>query len=451
MRRRPGRAARRAVPLALALTAGLVLTGCSGGSDDDDQEKSAPAGDAREPVSVAIGGGGGREVQPDIGVLLAVSTDPGQGQDVLPGAQGAAVAAYRLGLDGGTRPDLTVEVDDGTADGARAAVERLVDEGVSGIVVASTGDHLTDAVGAASRADVPVLLPYWRPSGDLPDGVWTTGPSAAAVDARMLGALDRRGLDQPFLITADDVTAPGVSAAREQAYRGNNPDGLVGKLRSAVRNKQVDSVVIAASAPTQARITSVVQGRVPQLPVLLTPEALSPIFAEALAEDGGTASGRFSTVGADAADITTLGSDARAESAAAYFAGLRMAAGDPEALDVLGEREFAQVASGADVASHDAVVVLARAAQEAGSAAPAQVAEALAGLSLDGADGLAGPALDFATPSAMAADDVAELVGTTQDPGVRPVAAGDDTTRLFWFAVPADGADASADAASATG
>jgi hypothetical protein len=426
--------------VASGLVAAAALTGCSG---DDEPDEPAPS-------EQAAGGSGGPAQPPApveltvetseparIGVLLAVSTEPGQGQDVLPAAQGAEVAAFRLGLDGGTAPELVVEIDDGTPAGARRAMSALVDGGVSGVLVASTGDHLAPAVQAAASDGVAVLAPYWRPRVDVPDGVWLTGPSTGAVDQRMQEVLQSQGLDSTLVVTGDGVSVDGVPSVQTATFRGNNPTRLLDRIGRLVEDGEIDSVVIGASAPAQARLVTLLQGEQPDLPVVLTPEALSPVFPEALLGAGGTTSGRFTTVGPDATDTTTLSSTPEADSVASFFAALRLAAGDPEQTDLLGERPFADVADSADAISHDAVVALVRAVAEAGDGDPRAVRDALGGLSLGRADGLAGPPLDFGGNPTMAADDVVVLQGTSQDPGVRP-----SPTPLTWFAVPA--ADAAA-------
>lgn len=416
-------------------TVALLLAGCS--EDPKDEPGASPKAPAQAPAPVELALDIG-DTPAKIGVLLAIDgTPPGQGQDVVPGAQGAQVAAYRLSLDDGTAPELVVELDDGTVEGAKSAMAALVDAGVSGVVVGSTGDHLLGAVDKAAAADVAVLLPYWRPSADVPDGVWVTGPSSGAVDERLQDALRDEELTQPMVITADGVSADGVGFAESAIFRGNNPARLVRRIDRAVETNRVDSVVIAASAPTQARLTSLLQGTQPDLPLLLTPEALSPTFASALLEGGGTTSGRLTTVGTDAADAATLVQSPQADSTASFFAALRLAAGDPAITDLLGERPMSEVASGADTMSHDAVIALTVAVAKAGSTFPADVRDALAGLKVDSTDGLAGPALDFSANPTLPSESVVVLRATTQDPGVRPA-----PTQLYWFAAAAKPAEA---------
>ena len=105
---------------------------------------------------------------------------------------------------------------------------------------------------------------------------------------------------------------------------------------------------------------------------------------------------------------------------------------DPAAVDILDGQPFGDAAAGgADVASHDAVVALVRAAAQAGSTDPAAVGRALATLRLDHGDGLAGGDLDLTGYVALSTDAVVTLVSTNQDPGLRATSKAHPL--LYWF------------------
>ena len=147
---------------------------------------------------------------------------------------------------------------------------------------------------------------------------------------------------------------------------------------------------------------------------------MSPTFPAALTKAGGSLADPLLSVGLDDGDAAALEATDAGRAMAAYFSGLQLAAGDPATKDLQGDRPFAEVAPTADVSSHDAVVALVRAAVVAKSTDPAKVGEALPGLRLGTADGLAGPPLDFASTEAVADDAVVALASTPVSPGVRP-------------------------------
>lgn len=419
----------RGTRVAAAVLAGALtgsLAACSSDDEDGPVDQAAPAAPAA--VEIAAGVTAGEPIR--VGVLLTLRSRPGEGADHRLDAAGAQVAAYRASL-GGTDVTLVTEDDGGTSRGARDAVARMVDEGVSGIVVASDGRHLARALGDASEAGVPTLLPYAAPAG-IPEGVWSTGPSQPALEAALLAALREDGNDRPYVVTGDGVSLDGVGSADAAGYRPGRAGRIVDDVVRAAEAGDVDSVVLGASASSLADLVTRIAGQAPDLPVYLSDQALTAPFARAVVDEAGALLSGMRTVGVDAADTTTLDPGPAGRATAAFFSALRLAAGDPALRDLLGSGSFRDVAADADTASHDAVVALVRAVDEAGTTDAAAVRDALPGLTVDGAAGLAGPALDFSSPQALPDSAVVPLVATTQDPGVRPT--GEESPRLFWFA-----------------
>ena len=418
-------------PVAAAAATGLsMLAACSGSASDrpDDSEETRPAA-APAPVEVALSGLSDEPLK--VGIIVSPSGGPGQGSDVLAGAAGAKVAAYRLGL-GGADVELVVVDDQGTSKGVRRAVRRLAGEDVAGIAALTTGSHLDPGLDAAADAGLPVLLPYYRIPGDeVPAGVWLTGPELPTTSAAMQEAFRLADVDRPFLLSADGVRAGVLEPVSTRALNGSDPEAAVAQAVRAVEDGSADGVVVAASAATQARVVSELQGHALEVPVVLTPEALSPTFGSYLTEQGGTTAGELLTVGVDASDATTLGNGADADRVAAFFTALRLATGDQQVTDLFGDTSFAAVAAQADTPSHDAVIAIAAAAAAARSTASGDVARALEGLTVQGDDGLAGPDLHFSDAAALPKGRVVPLVSTNQDPGVRPPS---DANALFWFA-----------------
>lgn len=415
--------------VAVTASAGLLaLTGCTGGAQAD----------PREPAAVALAAD--KVDALTIGLVVSSTSDAGQGSEWLEASAGAEVAAYRFGL-AGRKITFSVVDDRGSAERATQGVQKLVDEGVSGIVLATSGSHVEAALDLASDADVPVVAPYLR-TGGVPEGVHVLGPSEGQVDERLTQARESDGVSASVVLVGDGSPAPDLEGARTVQLDGDNLKQAVRGIAKGVEDRTVDSVVVSASTTTQARAVAALQGAAPDLPVYLTPEALSPRFADAVVRGDGTVAGRLEAVGVDASDASTLGSDAAADSAAAYFSALRLLASDPDATSVVDGTPLQEAAADADLPSHDAVVALVRAASKAGSSKPGDVAQALDGLKLGAKQALAGPALDFSSTYVVPGRGVAVLRATTQDPGVRPEPAdGDDAPRLFWFGVGDDAQD----------
>ncbi len=415
---------RSAIPaVAMTLAASVTLAACT-------SEDQPPP---RKPAAVGLAVAGVDDMT--LGLLVSSTSDRGEGSDYTGPSAGAELASYRLRL-GGTKVKLVVVDDRGSADKAASGMQELIDSGVSGIVAATSGTHVMPALKVASEASVPVIAPYLRTTDALPDGIFVTGPSEAAIVAGLNQAMAADEVTVPIVLAADDVPVPSVGTGPARQLTGSGLDDLVEGIAKEVEDAKADSIVISASAASQAAAVAALQGAVPEVPVYLTPEAGTPTFATSLRNGTGTPAGRFVSVGSQAFDSSTLDSSPEADSAAAYFAALRLGSADESFTSSLDDSPFAGVAGAADLPSHDAVLALVRAAAKAKSAEPAKVGAALDGLKIGVTASLAGPGLDFSSSYALPQDAVLPLYATTQDPGVRPA---DSTPVLTWFGLPDDG------------
>ena len=367
-----------------------------------------------------------------IGVEVTLSGAPGEGAEWRDAANGAVVAARRFGL-GGTTVTLVAVNDKGTSDGAAAAVRTMAGRNVIGIVLATSGPHVAAGLAEAATDKIPVLLPYDLGADGAQGQAWSTGPGRRVTDSRLAATMTSRGLRSPLLVDAGGGPVAGLVPHRTRTYAAGADAAA---LASAVARGQqrpadaIDSVVVSGPSELQATLVAALQGTDVDVPVLLTPQALSPAFPAALVEAGGSLSGELVSAGLPSGDAAALEPTDAGRALAAYFAGLRLAAGDAGTKDLFGDRPFADVAGVADVSSHDAVVALVRAAAAAKSTDPDKVRQALPGLRLGTADGLAGPPLDFGSTAAVADDAVVPLGSTAVSPGVRPAS---DTPALYWF------------------
>lgn len=407
---------------AALVAAALMATGCTSRSASS---PGAPASGV--PVALTLSGSA---AMASIRIGIVMPPVQGEGSQYRDAAEGAEVAVYRFGLSG-AKVTLVAAQDGGTAAGLRAAVNSLVSQSVSGIVVATAGPHVDDVLPTL-HVDVPLVLPYDAPAS-LPLNVWTTGPSQTGVAAGLAKALSGSGVSHPFALVQQGWTLPaGVQTAASAQVAPGDP--LPAAVMSDISAGTADSVLIAASAPVQASLVAALQQGLGsrQVPVMLTPDALTPAFGADLAQAGASSSVLI-TVGDDADDPAAMASGLPGQQASAFFVALRLAAGDSSCKTVFGDAPFSTVAQSADTASQDAVVALVRGVEKAGSLSAQAVTDALPTLDLDQPDeGLAGPALNFTASSALPDDDVVPMVASTQNPGVRPqVTSG--ARSLFWF------------------
>ncbi|MDR6986386.1 ABC-type branched-subunit amino acid transport system substrate-binding protein [Paenarthrobacter nitroguajacolicus] len=387
-----------------------------------------------------------------IGVVMTFGQSGEPGTEYNRAAQGAVVAAQRF-AQGGATVALPTQNDQGTEDGARAAVATLAEQGVSGIVVASTGPQARAAAKAAEERGLPVILPYSEAS-EPAQTTWTTGPTAASVQAALGTALAGEsrvllvsdGGQVPASVTpADTLTLDGFSdvsgLAQEAAIRTGDQlrppskDAPADAEGTRIANP-ADAVVVSAATPQRlARLVQALQSRDVSVPLVLPDGATSPSFASSLAELDGTASGQLVSIAPATGDAIALQQDAQGRGMSAFLSGIRLAGGNPEIKNLTDDTPFSADAWAADARSHDAVVALVRAAALAGSNDPAKVGASLRTMSFGPGEGLAGPPLDFSQPQALTTDAI-PVYASPQDLGLRP--ADENAPRLVWVPAPAN-------------
>lgn len=440
MSRRLGPARRASRPVvAVAAAAVLALaSGCTGGSEE---EPRAVASTSAAPAPVDLGDADARaESSVDeitLGVVVTLGSEPGEGEEWKEAAEGARVAAYRYSR-GEVAVTLDVRNDTGSSDGAVSVVRGLVDDGVAGIVMATAGAHMDDALRVAQRAQVPVVLPFDAVPGAVADGggVYSLAPSDQVAGETLASVLASRGLELPYVIDVGGGVPEGLEDyAERRVSPADDPAPLLRLVRQSVTRDGVDAVLLSGPPESQATLLVALQGTTIDLPVLLTPDALSPAFSATLTEAEAPLSGDLTTVGADNGDLGAMTAGPRGDALAAFFAALRAAVDDDAVTTFFDERPFLEVAEDVDTRAHDAVVILVEAARAADSTDPDAVLQAMQGLRLGDGAGLAGPAVDLGSPQVVPPSAVVPLQSTIDDPGLRPVDP-DSPPRLHWFAVP---------------
>lgn len=403
--------ARTLLPAGAALA--LALAGCG-----STQHAAAPA--PRIPITLADATAPTAPIK--VGIIYT-PTVGSEGSDEAGPAEGAVVAAYRL-AQGGTKVSLDAVSDHGTAAGARQAEQQLVSDGVVGILDLSNGPHIAAGLQFANADHVPVLVPY-DDGSDVPaglDDVWLTGPTmsqqvdvinAAAASAGTLAVVSAKRLPS------------GLSSLLPDARRYVvGPDS---KIPAAVGN--ADAVVVWGDALSTAGLVERLEQSDVKGQVLLSESAATPTFADTLQQASQQGDATTDVVLTSAGEAA---SDFQSTTAMEGFLhGLRAAAVDPSVKALDGVSTFGSTgAASADTRSYDALVALVNAAARGGDSA-AGVLKSLPSLKLGAADGLAGPALDFADHDALASSGVAMLESTTQQTGLRP-----STPAISWFILP---------------
>lgn len=389
-----------------------------------------------------------------IGVVLTSGDDTTEGSQWNQAAQGAVVAQQRLEL-GGNDVTLMTENDAGSSEGSAEAVQNLIDQGVAGIIYASSGNHVADGLAVAEDAEVPVILPY-EAAGEDVTNQWSLAlgdDEAATTLAAEVGNYERplhinAGAPLPDAVAVSDeveftgetdTTAFGEEMAlrtgadpfENGAYTGGGEDE---QSPAPVVENPADVVVVSGHPVLQARAVFALQAGNVSVPVVLTQDAVSPSFDQALLEQGGTVSSSLRTVGASWDDGAALGRSGQSRAMSAFLTANRQIADNESLQNLTEDAPFVESAAVTDVRSHDAVLALSNALSDAGNTDPANVAESLSELELAAGDGIAGPQLDFANAQAMTGDATV-LHASSQQLGLRPT-VGEYSDVLVWISQP---------------
>ena len=364
-----------------------------------------------------------------IGIIMTYGEDAEGSEWVLP-AQGAAVAAHRLDL-GKTPVQLTVANDKGTSDGARDAVEKLKSEGVQGIIISSSGEHIKGATNAARESSIPVIEVY--DSVDTGRGVWSLAPNPEQLSQAYMQA--SQPSTQSIVIAPKDTEVNIPQVAAKHAY---DRDTDVRELAQDVKKESQSygasaNIFVSGSAIRQAKIVKELQYAGVTAQILLSPQAVSPIFARTLVAEGGTVSANLTTVGYNMSDSLALQSDDPGRGLAAFLEAVRVMGQDSSFMTLQDDQAFKSAAPYADARSHNAVLAFAYAIDKVHERKPEAVTRVLESMRLDAAQAIAGDALDFTHENPTTAP-VQTLHATEQSLGLRLEPSNDQEPRIVWFA-----------------
>ncbi len=379
--------------------AALVLTALAGTACNNNNEKDTAVDKPQGPVVSA---------EPDLAIKTSVSgakvgmilSSSGPGADVKDLAAGAYVAAFRLNgaKAGGQNVELVVADDNGTPDGATAAVTSLVDQGVVGIVYASTGEQLLAGAATAAQAGVAVVYPYADDPRIAEQGAtsYIAAPTIAQSAAELAQHVSKAKLTKVALVRQAGAYGDAGKAALAAA-------GMSFVSDTPVTGDAVDGKAIVAGSP-DAVIVWTESG-----PALTTADALSRAgFAGALLFGDRVAVPAFAhTLAASLAPAVVDG-----VLSAGSWAGADLPTASADAFFLAKENAVSSGAVAADMAvadfrSHDAVLALVKAAED--GANRAGVLDALKTVSTAGLSGAVGAPVDFSDQLAFGDDNVALL------------------------------------------
>lgn len=361
------------------------------------------------------------------GLMVTIGNENAQGSQWNQAASGAKVALERFNRSGADL-HLVTEDDRGTDEGARQAVENLVAQKVSGIVISSSGDHVQAAVQAAKERNIPVILPYENSIDDAR----SLQPSTESLND-VLSAEHPGGKG---IIRIDQEGFAGIDVPAERTLSVNGFTDINTFSQSLVKDTAEagsDTVVfVDASAYQEAKLTRALQEAGLKTQIVLGPQATSPAFNDVFMKDNQSTVINAQSIGFNAGDSVALQSDGQGRSMSAYLQMVKILSESKDAMSVMGDQKFSDVAASADSRSHDALVALVRATEHAESIAPQDVKASLNDLKLSSADGIASADMDFAQHHVI--QDAPLLLSANAGDVEMRVADANAPSYLVWFA-----------------
>jgi ABC-type branched-subunit amino acid transport system substrate-binding protein len=411
--------ARRAAIAALSVVVACAGVACKSDNKHNAVEKPRTTNVSGAPA-VAL-----KTAVKDAKVGLIVSS-AGPGADLKDMAAGAYIAAFRLnGAKSATdRVQLLVEDDNGTPDGATTAVNHLVDQGVIGIVYASTGEQLLAGAATAAEKGVAVVYPYADDARITEQGAtsYVASPTIAQVAKKLAGHVKSNDLNKVALLRQAGSYGDAGKAALADAglsFISDTPitstDPVPGK---AIAAGKPDAVIVWADAATSLAAADALSVGGFNGTILFGDRAAVPNFAHGVAaslapsvNDGALSAGSWA-----GPDLPT------AEADAFYLAREKAVSSGAVSADL----------TFADFRSHDAVLALVHAAEQ--KADRAAVLDDIKSVSTESVAGTVGAPADFSKQLAFSDDNVALLsYSSLQDGGSRYPT--DVTAGGHWIAV----------------
>ncbi|WP_288784405.1 hypothetical protein [uncultured Cutibacterium sp.] len=371
---RKGLPPRRVTIVAAVVVICAVITGIVAwrGSDADGTQPSEPYKGPRVELSL-----GKMPSHVRIGLVVSYTENPREGRGWIGNAHGAQVAVWRL-AQGGDDVEIQVVSDKGSGRGAKDAIAQLKEAGVTGIVAATSGPHTEVLAEEASRAGIPILLPYATRPDHAPDGAWFGVPGVTRQDdlietqATKLGC--KRFATRGAGLRAADTTDIPVD------NKGQVTKQFVEKLakdpKTCVYLEDLGPVV-ASDAPT---IVSDLRAGGVTAPIFLGPHATSAASTVALVRNGAIPNGIYSLgVPSDGVEAVSLAGNE--ESRAFSEAVTHLTASNAKSV-IDPSKSFETYSGEADGRSHDAVVTLIAGSVKANSNHAEDVRTALSSLDM---------------------------------------------------------------------
>lgn len=363
-----------------------------------------------------------------IGLIITIGDTSAEGSQWNKAAAGAQVAIERFNRSGRNITLITHD-DQGTAEGTANAVKALKNQEVSGIIIASSGPHLAEGITAAQEADIPVILPYQESTGDA----WSLAPATTQITEHATKYTKHSA--RTYLIQQEGRSTPYTAHETHTYTPGTDPHEFLAPIAEYVKRDEhknnTYSLIIDADAYVLSTLTRAIQENGIHANILLSYDATSPALSVALTNNGPSTGPALNatTIGHNIDDAVALQPDPAGRSMSAYLQMINVMNAE-NIPATYGDQPFTELANSADARTHDSVIAIVKAAEQAKSKKPTDITAALKTLELTPSDGITAPSYNF-TQQQAANYPPALLHPSTGNLNLRT-----NTThqRIIWFA-----------------
>lgn len=343
-----------------------------------------------------------------IGVVVSYTEDYDNGAGWALNGEGANVARWRV-AQGGTKADLVVVSDKGSAEGAKQAIDNLSEQKVSAIIALTSGPHVDELANDASNAGIPIVFPYASAPDNPVKNTWYFMPNSADKIKAIEASLGTVGCEKVFAVESSSLKGELVTNAFWKAVlEPGKEQQLIGQLITELPKYGHGCVALNANPKAAANFLIMMRSSGLEQPVFLNEEATNAEFDKALGTNINLVGNTYS-FGVPSVSVRAFSSEKDGDNAGAMMQAMELMRTDSSVKTLTGEGKFTETVNYADCASHDALIAIIDAVAKSKNN-PAAVQSELAKVGTDMKRGVACGPYNYGKQSGVADTGVLQAI-----------------------------------------
>lgn len=340
-----------------------------------------------------------------IGIIVSYTENNAEGRGWDLNGEGANVAKWRL-HQGGTQIETHVVSDQGTENGAKEAITELKNQQVSAILAFTSGPHTQALAEAAKEANLPLVMPYAQTPETPVENTWYGQPSTKQKAQATQTLLDKHQCSETL---TDSELQPLLNNPQQQTPVVNNTEPptpsektqnpeLTNLLNKLNTSNQPCLLIQNPQTPTHTLLTQLSQHNLTPT-IIINQPATNAYWTQTITESNIPPT-NLHTIGTPTSQLgqPNLNPTSKLNYAGFIEATQQMAA-DPQQTSFRNNINFAGSGNYADLLSYDSFIAITKAAANAKTTSPTDLAKALQTLQIPEDETLLGAPLNFTQPN----------------------------------------------------